>query len=174
MTFRIAILTVSDRCSRGEAIDTAGPALASRAKESLGGDVIETACVSDDAHRISQTLRAWATKEPQPDLILTTGGTGLSPRDVTPEATLAVLDRLHPGLVELMRARCGQRDPRAYLSRAQAGALAQTLIINLPGSERGAVESFDALVDILPHALGVLNGKDKEHPPLAPRVSTTP
>ncbi len=162
MTFRVAILTVSDRCARGAATDTAGPALGVRACEALGAELVATACVPDERDEIAAALRAWADETPPPDLILTTGGTGLAPRDITPEATLGVLDRRHAGLVELMRARCGADNQRAYLSRAEAGTIGRTLVINLPGSERGAVESFDAVADLLPHALGLLTGRDRD------------
>jgi len=160
MTMRAAILTVSDRCFRNEARDESGPALAQRVRERLGMEVAERACVPDERERIEQTLRSWAFGAKAPALILTTGGTGLGPRDVTPEATLAVVERRHSGLVELMRLRTGAENPRAYLSRAEAGAAGRSLIVNLPGSVRGAVECFDAVADILPHALGVLAGED--------------
>ncbi|RMH31640.1 MAG: MogA/MoaB family molybdenum cofactor biosynthesis protein [Planctomycetota bacterium] len=159
---RLAILTVSDRCAAGEATDTAGPALAARASEALGARLVAGACVPDDRDAIAAMLRDWASAAPAPELILTTGGTGLAPRDITPEATLRVLERQHPGIVELMRARCGARHPRAYLSRAVAGTIGATLIINLPGSEPGALESFDAIAVILPHALGVLRGTARD------------
>jgi len=156
------ILTVSDRCSRGEATDTAGPAVASQLRQTMRASIESVVCVPDEHQEIARTLRTWAAEEPALDLILTVGGTGLAPRDVTPEATRAVLDRPHPGIVELMRARCGERHPRAYLSRAVAGTIGQTLVVNLPGSERAAVESLDAIMDILPHALGVLSGRDRD------------
>lgn len=162
MTFRVAILTVSDRCARGEATDTAGPALGARAREALDAELVATACVPDERDEIVRLIRTWATETRAPELILTTGGTGLAPRDVTPEATLAVIERRHAGIVELMRSRCGAVNPRAYLSRAEAGTIGRTFVLNLPGSERGAVESFDAVIDILPHALGVLSGRDRD------------
>lgn len=146
---RIAILTVSDRCSCGETTDTSGPALARIARTCLHADFVATACVPDERSRLGEQLRHWALRDPRPDLILTTGGTGLAPRDLTPEATLDVLERRHTGLMELIRLRCSQKTPRAYLSRGEAGTLGRTLIINLPGSERGATESLEALVDIL-------------------------
>ncbi len=164
MRIRVAILTVSDRCSRGEAVDTSGPALAARAADQLGAELVASRCVPDEMEQIADALRQLAAMAPPPDLVLTTGGTGLAPRDVTPEATLAVLDRQHAGLMELIRARCGVSTPRAYLSRGIAGAIGRTLVLNLPGSERGAVESLDALADVLPHALGVLSGTAPDHP----------
>jgi len=163
MRIRIAILTVSDRCSCGEALDTSGPAVAARAAEILGAELGLSDCVPDEKDQIADALRRWAGAESPPDLILTTGGTGLAPRDVTPEATLAVLERRHSGLMELVRARCGAHNPRAYLSRGEAGTIGRTLVLNLPGSTRGAVESLDALADVLPHALGVLTGAEPDH-----------
>ncbi|MEX0886387.1 MAG: MogA/MoaB family molybdenum cofactor biosynthesis protein [Phycisphaeraceae bacterium] len=159
---RAAVLTVSDRCSRGEADDTSGPALAALVRERLGAHVVATACVPDEVERIIAQLRAWARDEPRPDLLLTTGGTGLAPRDVTPEATAAVLERRHDGLLELARRRCYDNTPRTYLSRGEAGTIAQTLIINLPGSQRGATEMLEALLDILPHAIETLRGDVKD------------
>lgn len=163
MRLRAAVLTVSDRCARGEAEDRSGPALAARLADALGADVVARACVPDERATVAATLRAWALEAPRPDLVLTTGGTGLSPRDVTPEATLDVLERRHAGLMELVRARCGEHTPRAYLSRGEAGTLGGTLIVNLPGSERGAVESFDAIAELLPHALRILRGDPAAH-----------
>jgi len=156
---RIAILTVSDRCSRGETTDTSGPALAEMARAQLHAEVVATACLPDERSQLGEQLRQWALHDPKPDLILTTGGTGLAPRDLTPEATLDVLDRRHIGLMELIRLRCYEKTPRAYLSRGEAGTLGRTLIINLPGSQRGATESLEALIDILPHAVETLRGE---------------
>jgi len=155
---RASILTVSDRCSRGEAQDTSGPALVGMIEQNLQGIVVSTACLPDERDQIARQLRDWALSEHAPDLILTTGGTGLAPRDVTPEATLDVLERRHSGLTELIRLRCLEKTPLACLSRSEAGTIARTLIINLPGSERGATESLNAILDILPHAIGILRG----------------
>jgi molybdenum cofactor synthesis domain-containing protein len=146
---RIAILTVSDRCSRGETTDMSGPAMAEIARAQLHAEVVATACLPDERSQLSEQLRHWALHDPKPDLILTTGGTGLAPRDVTPESTLDVIERRHAGLMELIRRRCYEKTPRAYLSRGEAGTLGRTLIINLPGSQRGATESLEALIDIL-------------------------
>ena len=157
--FSVAILTVSDRCARGETRDTAGPALVDVIRRLRNADVVATACVPDEREAIAAQLRAWCQVGPCPDLILTTGGTGLAPRDVTPEATLAVLERRHTGLVELMRLRRYPQNPRAFLSRAEAGTIGQTLIINLPGSRRGSTECLTALLDVLPHALETLRGE---------------
>ena len=159
---RARVLTVSDRCSRGDAIDTAGPAVAAWLSGQLQLTVDPVSCVPDECDEVAQILRAWGDESPAPNLVVTVGDTGLALRDVTPEATLSVLDRVHPGIVELMRARCGEHHPRAYLSRAVAGAIGRTLVVNLPGSERGAVESLDAIIDILPHAIGLLSGRDTD------------
>jgi len=158
VNIRVCILTVSDRCSRGETVDTAAPALAAMCREHLEAQVVAAACVPDERSRITAALRAWALTAPQPDLILTTGGTGLAPRDVTPEATLDALDRRHGGLMELMRLRCFEKTPRAFLSRGEAGTIRETLVINLPGSQRGATECLSALLDLLPHAIDTLRG----------------
>lgn len=156
---RTAVLTVSDRCSRAEAVDTSGPRLAQMVQYQLHGEVVATACVPDDRQQLAEQLRTWALESPQPDLILTTGGTGLAPRDLTPEATLDVIERRHSGLMELMRLRCYQKTPRTFLSRGEAGTIGRCLIINLPGSERGASESLEAILDILPHAIETLRGE---------------
>jgi molybdenum cofactor synthesis domain-containing protein len=135
----------------------------------LEADVVATACVPDEVQDISAQLQAWATSALKPDLILTTGGTGLSPRDVTPEATARVLERQHPALLELVRLRCLAKSPRVFLSRGLAGTIGRTLVINLPGSTRGAMEGLEALADLLPHAIDVLRGdvKDEGRPPHA-------
>ena len=159
---RVAVLTLSDRCSRGETEDTSGPALCALARERLGAQIVATACLSDDYDRIVAQLRRWALEDPQPDLILTTGGTGLAPRDVTPEATAEVLQRRHPALLELARLRCLSRTARAFLSRGEAGTLGRSLLVNLPGSQRGAAECFLALADVLPHAIETLRGEVRD------------
>lgn len=159
---RVAILTVSDRCSRGEAEDTSGPALASLCRDLLGAEIAETACLPDDADGLEACFRAWSLAQPRIDLILSTGGTGLAPRDHTPEAASRVIDRPHPGLMELARRRCYEKTPRAYLSRGVSGAANHSLIITLPGSRRGATENLEALLDILPHAIETLRGEVKD------------
>ena len=156
---RVSILTLSDRCSRGLTIDTSGPALAAMARERLGAQIIAQSCVPDDRQTIADILRQWTAGPAAPDLILTTGGTGLAPRDITPEATLDVIERRHAGLMELVRRRCSEKTPRAYLSRGEAGTRGRTLILNFPGSLRAATESFEALLDILPHAIETLRGE---------------
>ncbi len=160
---RVAILTASDRCSVGQTIDTAGPALADLCRQTLGATIVATCCLPDDRQAISTQLLTWATEDLKPDLILTTGGTGLSPRDVTPEATLDVLHRRHAGLLELARLRCLEKTPLAFLSRGEAGTIAHSLIINLPGSQRGAMQTLQSLVDILPHAIAMLRGDVATH-----------
>lgn len=157
-----AVLTVSDRCSKGLAEDTSGPALEAMVRSELAGQVVARVCLPDDRQTLAAQMRHWAMERPCPDLILTTGGTGLAPRDVTPEATLDVIERHHSGLMELVRLRCYEKTPRAYLSRGLAGVVGRTLILNLPGSQRGATESLEALLDILPHAIETLRGQVKD------------
>lgn len=158
-----AILTISDRCFAGKAVDASGPALAAICQHQLGAQVFATAVVPDDVPAIQRQLRHWATVSPSVDLILTTGGTGLAPRDCTPEATAGILERRHPALLELARYRCLARTPRAFLSRGECGTLGRSLIINLPGSPRGAAEFLEALLDVLPHAVTMLRGEDLDH-----------
>lgn len=153
------ILTVSDRCSRGETIDTSGPALAELAAKELDAKIVITTCIADERDQIARMIRQWTCESPKPDLILTTGGTGLAPRDVTPEATLDVLERRHAGLMELVRLRCYAKTPRTFLSRGEAGTIGRTLVINLPGSQRGSTECLSALLDVLPHAVETLRGE---------------
>jgi molybdopterin adenylyltransferase len=161
MTIRAGVLTVSDKGARGERVDTAGPSLA-RALEDKGFEIASTAIVPDERAAIADHLRAWASAGL--DLVLTTGGTGLAPRDVTPEATLDVVERQAPGLGELIREVGRRSTPMAALGRGLAGTRGRTLILNLPGSERGALESLEAVIDLLPHAVQLLRG-DTEHRP---------
>jgi molybdenum cofactor synthesis domain-containing protein len=153
---RVAVLTVSDSVSRGERQDRSGPEVAERCR-TLGWEVISCEAVSDDRDGLEKRLTAIADST-SVDLILTTGGTGIGPRDSTPEATAAICQRILPGLGELMRAKGREKNLRAVLSRAVAGVCNRALIVNLPGSPRGAVESLDALADLLPHAVEVLRG----------------
>jgi len=153
---RVAILTISDSVSAGKSQDRSGPSVAARCKE-LGWQVVLSAVRADDRPAIEAFLRETADSN-QTDLILTTGGTGLGPRDVTPEATTAVVDRLIPGFPEQMRAAGVAKTPRAILSRATAGIRGTTIIINLPGSPTGAVESLDVIANLLPHSVAVLHG----------------
>lgn len=152
--FRSAlVLTASDRSATGEREDSAGAAV----EERLAGlgFTVERAVVPDEQPRIETALREAATHHP---LVVTTGGTGLTPRDVTPQATRAVIGYEVPGMAEAMRAEGRRHTPMADLSRAVVGVLERTLIVNLPGSPRGAIESLDALVPILDHALETLAG----------------
>jgi len=163
MTFRAAVLTVSDKGARGERVDTAGPAVAGLLRDA-GAEIAAAAVLPDDRGRIAAQLRRWADEDGV-DLIVTTGGTGLSPRDVTPEATLDVADREVPGLAELMRQEGRRSTPMAALSRAAAVTRGRTLVVNLPGSERGARESLTAVLDLLPHAIELLRGEPVERHP---------
>lgn len=153
---RAAVLTVSDRCSRGEADDTSGPALAEMLSARLGAEIADTRCVPDEADQIAACFVEWSRPSHAIDLVLSTGGTGLAPRDITPEAAMRVIEREHSGLVELARLRCLAKTPRAFLSRGVAGTISRTLIITLPGSLRGATENLEALLDVLPHAIETL------------------
>lgn len=150
-----AVLTVSDSCSRGEKADCSGPAVA-EALERRGFRVAERGLVSDEQGAIQEKLiqMCRATR-----LVVTTGGTGIASRDVTPEATRAVCDRLIEGIAERMRAEGMRKTRFAALSRAVCGVRGKSLILNLPGSPAGAVESLEAVIDLLPHALELLAGK---------------
>ncbi len=151
---RVGILTVSDRSARGEREDRSGPALEAMLI-AQGWQVVRRAVVSDDQERVEATLMAWADSA-EMDLILTTGGTGFAARDRTPEATLAVVDRLAPGLAEAMRSASLRVTPHAMLSRAVAGIRGRTLIVNLPGSPRAATENLEVILPALPHAVALL------------------
>ena len=152
---RVGILTVSDRASRGEYEDRSGPAIRQFVVERLGGAVALSAIVPDERERIASTLCAWCD-EARLDLILTTGGTGFAPRDVTPEATRDVLEREAPGLAEAMRAAGLKKTPHAMLTRAVCGIRGRTLIINLPGSPKAALENLETVAPALPHGLALL------------------
>jgi molybdopterin adenylyltransferase len=153
---RIGILTISDRSARGEREDLSGPALAAALDGQLpGGEIAQTGTIPDDRTTISATLASWVDVLGL-DLILTTGGTGFAPRDVTPEATRTVIDREAPGLAEAMRAASLAITPHAMLSRAIAGMRGATLIVNLPGSPKAAVENLRTILPVLPHALELL------------------
>ncbi|MDI6769312.1 MAG: MogA/MoaB family molybdenum cofactor biosynthesis protein [Anaerolineales bacterium] len=154
ITLRIGILTVSDRSARGERPDTSGPALAG-VIASQGWEVVCQAILPDELTALRQTLVAWAARGDL-DIILTTGGTGFSPRDVTPEATAAVVERMAPGLAEAMRAASLQVTPHAMLSRAVCGIRGKTIIVNLPGSPKAAVENFRVVLPVLAHAVELL------------------
>ena len=156
---RVGILTVSDKGARGEREDRSGPALRAMV-EAAGWPVARAGVVPDDAARIREALLAWSDEGL--DLVLTTGGTGFAPRDVTPEATRAVIEREAPGLAEAMRRAGAEKTPTAILSRAVAGIRKSTLIVNLPGSERGARESLAAILPALGHGLETLRGEASE------------
>lgn len=169
---RVGILTVSDRSHRGEREDRSGPALAQALHEfwaaasQAGGEerlpedhVIAAAIVPDERASISAQLVAWCDDD-RLDVVLTTGGTGFAPRDVTPEATLDVVARQAPGLAEAIRAESQRVTRHAMLSRGVAGIRGGTLIVNLPGSPRGAVESLGVILPVLPHAVELLRGEN--------------
>jgi molybdopterin adenylyltransferase len=151
---RLGVITVSDRSSRGEREDRSGPLLV-EAIRTQGWSVHRTLVIPDDFEQIKNTLVSWADSD-ELDIILTTGGTGFSPRDVTPEATLAVVDRLVPGIPEAMRDGSLKITPHAMLSRMAAGIRQRTLIINLPGSPKAALENFEVVRPVLEHAIQLL------------------
>jgi molybdopterin adenylyltransferase len=153
---RVAVITVSDSVAAGSAADQSGPAVARRCA-ALGWQVLLSEVHADDEAAIQARLAGLADSG-EYDLILTTGGTGIGPLDVTPEATAAVCKKLLPGLAERMRAVGLDSTPRAVLSRGVAGVRGRALIVNLPGSPKGAVESLDAVAGLLPHAVAVLHG----------------
>ncbi|HMZ07899.1 MAG TPA: MogA/MoaB family molybdenum cofactor biosynthesis protein [Anaerolineales bacterium] len=159
MTIRFGILTISDRSSRGEREDASGPALASFL-QAENCPVVKQQILPDDESAIRKALIEWVDNE-KIDIILTTGGTGFAPRDVTPEATRAVIQREAPGLAEIMRAESLKKTKHAMLSRAIAGIREQTLIINLPGSPKGAVENLQTIFPILSHAVQLLQEDPK-------------
>lgn len=159
--FRVAILTASDKGSRGEREDLSGPAIRDLVEGELGWPVVDYALIPDERSAIAERLSAWADAGTA-DLVLTTGGTGFSPRDVTPEATLDIAERLAPGLAEAVRAAGLAKTPRAMLSRAVAAIRRRTLIINLPGSPKGVRESLEALRPALGHGLEILTGRGGE------------
>lgn len=155
MMIRFGILTLSDRSSRGERADLSGPALANLI-QGEGWSVVKQALLPDDESAIRELLTAWSDGG-EMDVILTTGGTGFAPRDVTPEATRAVIQRDVPGLAEAMRAASLKVTPHAMLSRIVTGIRGKTLIINLPGSPKGAVENLQVIIGVLPHAVQLLH-----------------
>jgi molybdopterin adenylyltransferase len=159
VAFGAAVITVSDGVTRGTRDDASGD-LAQELLENAGYSVVERMVVADEHRAITAALRSQV--EAQANLIVTTGGTGFGPRDVTPEATAEVVDRPAPGLSELMRAAGLAHTPMAALSRGIAGAAGSSLIVNLPGSPKGVRESLDAVFEVLPHALRLLSG-DTEH-----------
>lgn len=161
---RVAVLTVSDRSFRGEREDRGGPAVAEAARRLLGAEVVEERVVPDEKDDIAWNLARLADNA-RVDIVLTTGGTGISERDVTPEATRSVLTVELPGLPEAMRAAGRAALPSAMLSRQVAGVRGKTLVLNLPGSPRGAVECLEAVAAALPHAVAILRGETPDaHP----------
>lgn len=157
MNYTAAVITVSDKCSVGERTDTSGPAICA-VLEGRGFAVCHTGIVPDEKEMIKSEL-VFCADELKTDLVLTTGGTGFSPRDITPEATLEVIERRTPGIPEAMRAESLRITPRGCLSRSEAGIRGRTLIINLPGSEKAAKENLAAVIYAIDHGLQMLRGE---------------
>jgi molybdopterin adenylyltransferase len=155
---KVAVLTMSDKGSKGEREDVSGPAIAAMLR-GIGAEVTHSEILPDEKQLITKKLIEYSLKV---DLILTTGGTGLSPRDVTPDATLEVIDREVPGIAEAMRAEGLKKTSRSMLSRAVAGVKGQTLIINLPGSPRAVKENLEVIMDVIPHAVEKIKGDTSE------------
>ena len=160
MGFRAVVITVSDRGARGERVDGSGPAVEALLAEK-GMEIVGRRIIPDEREVIRRTLLEWADGGAA-DLIVTTGGTGVSPRDVTPDATREVIDREIPGMAEEMRRQSAKVTPRAMISRAMAGIRGRTLIINLPGSPKGAVENLGVLLPALPHAIEKIKGDESD------------
>lgn len=157
---RVSILTVSDSVAAGKYEDRSGPAVAARCRE-LGWKIVSATILPDDRAALEEFLKKAADSN-DADLVLSAGGTGLGPRDTTPEATIAVAEKLVPGFAEHIRAEGLKKTNRALLSRGVAAIRGRTIIINLPGSPRGAVESLDAISALLPHAVDVIHGARHE------------
>lgn len=156
-----AILTISDKGSRGQREDISGPTL-SEGVARMNGKVVKSEIVPDEKDIIAKKLAEWADSG-KIDVILTTGGTGLSARDVTPEATLSIIDREIRGIAEAMRAESLKKTPMAMLSRAVAGQRAKCVIVNMPGSPKACRECLDVIVPAIPHAIEIINGIVTEH-----------
>ena len=161
MPIRAGVLTISDKASRGERTDTSGAAIV-ELLSTIDAAVQRSQVVPDEAGQIASTLRSWADSD-ELDVIITTGGTGLGPRDVTPEATAEVIERPVPGLGEAMRAAGLKHTPLAALSRGVAGVRGRCLIVNLPGSPKGVRENLSTVIDMLPHAVELLRGRVGDH-----------
>ena len=167
---RIGILTISDLGAVGQRADTSGDAILDWAAQ-RGYEVVVRSAVADETDRIAGKLARWADSG-EVDVVLTTGGTGLTHRDVTPEATAAILEREAPGIAEALRAASGPTFPRAWLSRGRAGTRGKTLIVNLPGSTGGVEDGLEVLAPFLDHAVELITGANTTHD--APRPSGSP
>lgn len=161
MNLRVGVLTISDACSRGERDDASGAVIVDWCT-ARGDAVSQRACIPDESVTIVSTMLEWADSG-NVDVILSTGGTGLSPRDVTPEATRAVIERDAPGIAEALRAAAVPRFPRAALSRGVAGLRGRVLLVNLPGSPGGVLDGVAVLDEILDHAIAIARGDVTEH-----------
>lgn len=169
--FRYAVLTVSDRSARGQREDLSGPAI-ERLLKALGGELLDRRVVPDEIHSIQEAIMEW-TDRLRVDLVLTTGGTGVHPRDVTPEATRPLLDREIPGMAEAMRMASLNKTPHAMLSRAVVGIRGSCLVVNLPGSPSAATENLEVILPALAHALEKIQGDSGECALSAPTVPST-
>jgi molybdopterin adenylyltransferase len=158
MAMAVGILIVSDRCSRGEAEDRTSPLIREWVSAELGGQVTKHGVIPDERDMVRDTLVSWSDDEGL-DLILTSGGTGFAPRDVTPEGTRDAIDREVPGLAEAMRQEGMKKTPHAMLSRGIAGIRGQTLIVNLPGSPKAVREGLGVILPALPHGIEILRGE---------------
>jgi molybdenum cofactor synthesis domain-containing protein len=160
MGFKAVVITISDRGSRGERKDTSGPEIVAMLQQ-IGIEIVGQSIIPDEKELIRQSLIEWCDGE-KTDLILTTGGTGVSPRDVTPDATREIIEREIPGMAEEMRRRSAAITPRAMISRAIAGIRGQTLIINLPGSPKGALENLSVVLPALTHTIEKIKGDNRD------------
>ncbi len=155
------VLTISDRCSRGETTDTSGPAVVRLLEDKLSARIYNTEVIPDHQKTIEQRLKLYCDDH-DIDLLVTAGGTGFSPHDVTPEAVRRVVERLTPGLDEAMRQASLQKTPFAVLSRGVSGVRHSTLIVSLPSSEKAAVENLEAIAEVLPHGLAIMQGEPSD------------